>query len=128
MPMPAPDSTLRFRWLWWSIAALGLALDIYLSLKPAGDGPGLLNDKLAHFLVYFMLTGWFCLLLPRRRLLVFVAAVLLGGALEIAQSFTPQRVMDPLDALANAAGAFIALLIVRRLPVNLLAWLETKLP
>jgi VanZ family protein len=61
---------------------------------------------------------------PLNALAVFIAASLYGLALEIAQGvLTTSRAMDPLDALANAAGALLAALLA-----HLLAKSKTQPP
>ena len=74
--------------------------------------PGL--DKLAHALMYAALTAAYLHALPpsaRLRLGVVLRlaliCALIGLAMELCQKgLTRTRSMDPLDALANAAGAF----------------------
>ena len=76
-------------------------------------------DKVVHAAMYAALTasGLHALPLEKRRSLrgalgVAAAAALYGAILELAQrEFTRSRTMDPLDALANAAGALACALI-----------------
>jgi len=68
-------------------------------------------DKIAHFggwfaLAFFAALGW-----PRWRGLALVGLPLVGLALEVAQTATPDRQFSWLDALANAAGIGIAVAI-----------------
>jgi hypothetical protein len=51
----------------------------------------------------------------RWTLAVWIAVVLIGAADEINQAFTPGRVCDFYDWLADALGAAAALIIVRRI-------------
>jgi VanZ family protein len=68
------------------------------------------SDKFLHFLAYFGLCGIATVALSGRRVvLVVLAMILLGGALEIAQSFTG-RDAEWLDEAANSAGAVMGAL------------------
>jgi VanZ family protein len=63
------------------------------------------GDKLLHFASY----GWLAFLpMMRERLkiaaLAVAAVVSMGLLLELAQSLTPDRLMDPLDVIANVSG------------------------
>lgn len=70
-----------------------------------------ISDKLEHAGSYFLLTLWLGGMLERRRYLAAaVAAVLLGGSLEVAQRLlTTTREASLLDLAANAAGIALAL-------------------
>ena len=81
------------------------------------------TDKYAHFSFYFIFTVlWFLYLKsiakPGKqtksiRILVFIAAVILGIVIEICQGvFTKDRSADVTDALANTTGSAIAILIL----------------
>ncbi len=78
-------------------------------------------DKLGHAALFFgqawLLERSFRSLrgLPRPGALALAAAVAYGGLLEIYQSFLPARDPDWLDALANAAGAALAIALRPRL-------------
>jgi VanZ family protein len=62
-------------------------------------------DKLLHFIAYFGLAGIATVALGRRYIIaVILALIVLGGALEILQSFTG-RDAEWLDEAANACGA-----------------------
>jgi hypothetical protein len=98
----------RFWFLLGYILVLGTGV---LSLMPAPDIGG--NDKLAHFLTYAVLSGWFSLLVERRRSLWFVLAGLVGYGLllEFLQSFTGYRQGDLADAAANSLGVIFGLVL-----------------
>ena len=90
---------------------------------PKVDLPG--NDKTIHFLFYFVLTLLWYVALERKyknRLLKFLiagASVIYGIIIEILQGvLTQNRQADVYDALANSAGAFLALLVI--------FWLNSK--
>ena len=86
--------------------------------QPLPPLPGL--DKIAHALMYAALTAAYLHLLRRASrgrlaavLCVAAIATLYGLAMETFQKlFTLSRTMDPLDALANAAGAFASALLI----------------
>jgi VanZ family protein len=63
-------------------------------------------DKAAHFIAFYGLTALMMVAFPKnRRLEIAIAAVLLGGAIELAQIFT-HRGVSLSDLAADAAGAF----------------------
>jgi VanZ family protein len=100
---------LRLRAVWLGIGALGIGLAFVLSLWPHG-APALANvpDKAQHLVGYGLVVAWFVGVLPRRWYgWVFLGAVLLGGLIEILQSFTETRQADWADEAANALGAAI---------------------
>jgi VanZ family protein len=104
---------LQYRRFWLGLGALGIALAFVLSLWPHG-APGLAEvpDKVQHLVGYGMVVTWFTGITERRWWWrVFMAAVLLGGLIEILQSFTPTREADWADEAANTAGALLGLLL-----------------
>ena len=120
------------RWLpaWLALGRLGIVATIALSLVPLPDtGIGIeQGDKYGHALVYFVLTWWYGQLCgPRsaldRRALAFVA---LGGAIEIAQSFTGYRSCDWRDFLADVLGVAAGYALARTRAANVLAWIEAR--
>ena len=119
---------LRLAWLWWSIGALLVLLDIVLSLAPPGDVAPLVPDKAVHFSTYFLLAFWFVSLAARKRLAAVTAVIALGGVLELLQGLTPARQPEWLDLLANTSGALLALCIVMLLPFNVFAVVERLAP
>ena len=85
--------------------------------EPLPPIPGI--DKIIHALMYAALTAAYLqALIPARRrsllavLRIVLLAALYGVAMEVFQKlFTTTRSMDPLDALANAAGALTCALL-----------------
>ncbi|MCV6613651.1 MAG: hypothetical protein OIF35_01660 [Cellvibrionaceae bacterium] len=71
-------------------------------------------DKIAHFSIFAGLGLWGCYLCPGRwRLRFWPALILLAALAEPAQAYwRPLRVFSEFDALANIAGALLALLMV----------------
>jgi VanZ family protein len=113
----SPAAMGRWRWL-----LVGLAVTVsWLALSPAPpDGLDTGWDKLNHAGAFAALTVAAIFALPRsRRSLWLLLAGLLcfGGAIEIAQSFTPTRSAEWGDLLADAvgmaAGVFAAMLFTR---------------
>lgn len=86
--------------------------------QPLPPLPGM--DKLIHALLYAALTAAYLQALTRERrgrgadvLRVVGLAALYGLAMELCQKLlTSSRAMDPLDALANLAGALVSGLLV----------------
>ncbi len=123
-----------FRWpaLWLSIWFAMIAAVAVGSLMPAQDLPPLFPqaDKLEHLLGYGILSGWGALLYARTSSLVRVAIGLIayGIAIEIAQAlFTTSRQAEVLDAVADAIGVAIGILVVRGRLAEFLVRLEARL-
>jgi VanZ family protein len=103
---------LRARRVWLALGAVGIALAFILSLWPHG-APGLetVPDKIQHTVGYALVVLWFVGLVHSRWYWrVFLAAVLLGGLIEILQSFTDTRTGDWADEGADALGALLGLI------------------
>lgn len=101
----------QFRWpaLWLGAWIAGWLLCIVLSLihPPQLDVPLPESDKIGHLFAYAALSAWAVLIFDTRRARICAALslVALGIALELAQgAFTSDRMMDGLDALADALG------------------------
>lgn len=95
-------------WLFWP----AMAVVIWGELTP--HPPHLeieTSDKLLHFTAYFGLAGIAATALGHGRRLLYAVAglILLGGLLEILQSFTG-RDAEWLDEAANSAGAVLGAL------------------
>ena len=113
----SPAAMWRWRWL---LAVLALLVS-WLALSPAPpDGLDTGWDKLNHAGAFAALAVVAVFAFPRsRRSLWLLPAGLLcfGGAIEIAQSFTPTRNAEWGDLLADAvgiaAGVFAAMLVTR---------------
>ena len=92
--------------------AVAAAVVASVATPPAGGAGGALvphADKALHALGYAMVAFLLAAAWPARSwralALVVVAAVALGGGLELVQSTLPARTADVADAAANAAGA-----------------------
>ncbi len=117
---PAPPAALRSfqrprRWI--GLWLLLMALVVAGSLLPARGlprpwFPGF--DKVQHFVGYALLSGYAVLLFQRMRAqaLAALAVMLLGIAIEIAQSgLTQTRTGSVADALTNAVGILAGLTV-----------------
>lgn len=123
--------TFRRPWLWLSIWIFGWVLCIVLSLVQTpslGAPPD--SDKLGHLLAYFVLSAWAVALFRhgRSQLLAAVALVALGIALEFAQALlTVSRMGDPRDAVADAFGVALGLLVATTPFATALQYLDARL-
>jgi VanZ family protein len=109
----APRARAAFFALW----CLSWAWVAYMSLASITLPSGV-SDKTLHFTGYMLMSAGvasFCHD-PRRIVLWALAAAAIGGGLEIAQAFTPDRDPEWLDFAADAAGAGLGGLLA-------LAWL-----
>jgi VanZ family protein len=95
-------------------AALAATI-VWLSMLPSDELPDVgVSDKLEHALAYFALTLSGLWALPRWRWVVFAGVVAFGVGVEFLQAgFSFDRQGDWRDALANATGALVALLLAR---------------
>jgi VanZ family protein len=120
---------LRLRALWLTCGALGVGLAFLLSLWPHG-APGLesIPDKIQHGVGYAIVVVWFVgLVQPRHYRWVFIGALVLGGLIEILQSFTETRQGDWADEGADAIGALIGLLAAYAGLGGWMPWVEQRL-
>jgi hypothetical protein len=119
---------LHYRSTWIGIGLLSVAVVIVLSLLriPGPPGPPGI-DKLFHALAYGALMGWWGMVQPGRRLTWAVGLVVLGLAMEGAQSLTGHRTVDYWDAAGNALGVLLALAVLQTPVQGLLAWLDGQL-
>ena len=104
----------------WLLALAWTSLLLALSLLPVSSPPAmdwLAPDKIAHLLFYAILTlvwlnAWQTLFKPLlNQILTWSWAVGLGFTLELIQAQLPYRSFDYADALANALGASLALIL-----------------
>ncbi len=125
MTEPRPSSTRR-RLLLWAPVALLLAYEVYLSSQsylPSVPVHISNLDKLEHAGYYFLMAAFAYRALRfghgwsrwRSALLAVFALFAYGMLDEWHQSFVPLRDSDPLDVLADVAGALIAALVSEHL-------------
>jgi VanZ family protein len=102
---------------WRVLGWLGIALTLVVSLMPpALDSSGGHADKIVHLAGYAVLTFWWAQLVTRQRWKLAIAVVLFGMVIELLQGLTPDRMPDPLDALANSGGVLLGWLAAHFLP------------
>ena len=103
--------------LWLFGGWLGIVITLVLSLTPPTLGNDDTHlDKAVHLLGYALLMFWWAQLVTRRRWKLVLAVVVFGMAIELLQGLTPDRLPDPLDALANAGGVLLGWLAARLSP------------
>ena len=98
---------IRLAPLWYGCGVFLLLLVTVLSLMPiAADGPQV-NDKLAHFVTYAILSGWFSLLAAGGHWLpaIWIGLGVFGIAIEGLQGLTEHRSAEWADVVANGLGA-----------------------
>ncbi len=102
-------------------------LIFYACLAPVSDlDPGWeieISDKLVHFILYFSWTNFLYFassrgyrrpIKKRKALIYWLIAVLIGGLIELLQSWMGLgRSADLLDAIANSAGAVAGMVVSR---------------
>ena len=71
-------------------------------------------DKFIHFVVYFIFTLFGHKLAKSEQVFLYLCMgiVVFGGLMEIAQSFTPIRMMSGADFLANMLGVLLAYALI----------------
>jgi VanZ family protein len=113
---------------WAYFTAVYVLVVLVLSVAPTslpsfGIGP---TDKITHFLEYAGLmwllvhaAAWGRPVTWRLRFGLLAVCIGLGLAIELVQSMLPWRAAELADALANTAGALVALWLTERLPYPL---------
>jgi VanZ family protein len=102
-----PD--LRHRTLWLVVGYLLIALVIYLSLSSSPveiDTDLPYQDKLFHFIAYFVLTFWFLQIYHIRHHVIVLVVLFfcLGMTMEYLQGFDTNRYSEVADMIANSLG------------------------
>lgn len=87
------------------------------------------TDKIIHFMLYFLLVGWFVQLYQHinSRLLILAGAMTLGMFIEYLQGMTAYRSFDYLDGVANSIGALSAFLLAGTAFADLLSLLDSRI-
>lgn len=116
--------------LWAALLAVAVYAT-YASLAPEVSGAQVIPDKLAHAILYLVLTSLSLLAAvwrpgrpagsgqPARAWAVGGAVLVFGMLLESAQSLVPARQVDATDVLANAVGILVAITLWRVLRARL---------
>jgi len=103
---------MHYRRLWLTFGIIYIITIFLLSLVKVPDisSPISHSDKIIHFLMYFILVGWFVQLYENRqiRLFVLLCAIFLGLFIELLQGMTSYRNFDYYDGIANSIGAIAA--------------------
>ena len=112
----------RTFWLVLGFIYIGIILTGSLMRVPDVNIHFSYMDKIMHFLMYFILVGWFVQLYhkPVSRLLTLLGAILLGLLIEYLQGMTAYRSFDYVDEIVNSIGALCAFLLAHTLRVHLL--------
>lgn len=116
--------------LWLGVWCVAIAAVVVASLVPPPAMPVPRNfDKVEHLLGYAALAAFAAGLFEggRAQLRAGLGLVALGIALEFAQAVTRTRMADPVDALANATGVAIGLLLALTPLATWLQRLESRL-
>lgn len=125
-----PVQTLHWRRLWLGLGWAMATSVVYLSLIPNPPEPLAVPfaDKVEHASAFAWLALWFLQIVDtRHRVHVAAALLLLGVAIEVAQSFTPTRMFELADIAADAAGITIGAGLARTGLGSLLAGIERRL-
>ena len=104
------SAPLKLAGMWYFVGAMMLTGVGVVSLLPVPDVG--VSDKLSHVAVYFVLAGWFSLLVVNRVWLGWTAVGLIGYGMliEVLQGMTAYRYPEWGDVLANAGGVLTGIL------------------
>lgn len=117
-------------WLWPGLLAISITLVSGTSELAVPQSPLFSSDKLVHFLVFGLVSTAIIRNFPKETkdiipiLIAGILTSLFGMTDEIRQSFTPGRVLDIWDWLADTSGAFIAAIAYRHVHLyrRILEW------
>ena len=100
---------LRFGYWWLAGGFMLLGFVLYTTLTPSGGGPSVVNDKLAHFIAFGVLMGWFSgVFRPALLPLLEICLAVFGVGIEFLQGQLPHRTAELADALFDFAGILVA--------------------
>ena len=104
---------LKYPRVWFGVAYAALILVAVLSLMPVPETAVNVSDKVMHFVVYFILSAGFMVLIRHQSNIVKVAIglVFYGVALEFLQGLTGYRMFEFLDMVANSSGVIVGLMV-----------------
>ncbi len=118
------------RWSWLGFGLVWVIVVFYLSLMPHPPQP--MNfwgaDKLQHALTYWLLMLWFCQVYRQRtsRMVLAMALVAMGIAIEYLQRETGYRLFEYADMAANATGVVVGWVWARTGLGRVFAYLEHR--
>ena len=111
--------------LWIGYSLVAVLVYVCLTPNPPDTSVVRFGDKIAHFAGYALLFLWFAQVYQRSaQFKPAVALVMLGVAVEIAQSFTNYRSFEYADMLANTTGVIIGWLLAATPAASLLYLFE----
>tara|TARA_B100000508_G_C11292286_1_gene195753 strand:+ start:83 stop:493 length:411 start_codon:yes stop_codon:yes gene_type:complete len=121
--------SLQFQWLWQLVGLTLVVLVFWGCLKPPSDDIGFsLNDKLVHFMAYFVLALWYGGIVQKRfHAVIAVLLIGMGVLIEWLQIQTGYRHAEWADVLANLVGIIMGLLLAGLLSISVAAWLESHM-
>ncbi|MGN8158841.1 VanZ family protein [Salinisphaera sp. SWV1] len=119
----------RVRRLWWALGLVLCAIFVYGCLMPnPPSAPGIpFFDKFEHGSAFLVMGAWFGALYLRAPLRVLLALSVFAAATELMQWASGYRDGDPYDWMADTAGAVVALVLLRLLGIDWVAWVATRL-
>lgn len=128
--MPETTDRLRFRYLWIAIGVAYIAFIVWVSLVPSPPAQDLpVNDKLVHWLMYFILMLWFVQVSEsfEERAALATAFIILGLSLEYMQGMGEARSREIADGVADTLGVLAAAALGRTPAARLLRRFEAML-
>jgi VanZ family protein len=87
-----------------------------VSLQPISEISVPHMDKVVHLITYavFTVLGYRVVKNEPGFLYICIGIVVFSGLMEVAQSFTPARMMSPADLLANVTGVVLANVFIKQ--------------
>lgn len=123
---------MHYRHLWLTLGVLYIGFILAGSLLRVPEISIMefeFRDKVIHFTLYFILVAWFAQLYKKNfaRIVILMAAILLGMIIESLQGMTAYRSFDYFDGLANSIGAICAFLLARTSFDSILSKIDSRL-
>ena len=121
--------SLRFRYLWLVGGLVLVGYVLYMTIGPSRGGSGYMNDKVAHFLAFVALMGWFSGVF-RSNWFPLLALLLAGFGIgiELLQGQLSYRTAEVADALFDFAGILVAWIIAAAGLDGWTEFIEARLP
>ncbi|WP_455211694.1 VanZ family protein [Kaarinaea lacus] len=115
-------------WLFLGISLVVAVIYLSLTAKPPMVVSFAFSDKIAHFLAYAVLMGWFGQIFSGRLPLVLFAFgfALMGISLEYVQGMGHHRHFEYADMIANTIGVVLGLLLTTTVFRGSLHWIERQ--